>query len=158
MNSVGLHKHTVQTNTYLFSHRGQWRVSFTTQLLQQGSSTWHLYKIKFININLVCYLSYPKVLDANYDWLLSGVGTGALHTMYTSIVCVNTRFRSAVPVERVAIILWCLATPAEYRTIAHLFGAGHSTVCEIVHCYCGHPATSVHFISKKWPPSAIGYW
>ena len=34
----------------------------------------------------------------------------------------NTRFRKAIGVEkRVAITLWCLATPCEYRTVAHLF-------------------------------------
>ena len=46
----------------------------------------------------------------------------------------DTRLRSAITVEqRVAITLWCLATPVEYRTIAHLFGVARSTVCEIVH-------------------------
>ena len=34
---------------------------------------------------------------------------------------------------RVAITLWCLAKPTEYRTIAHLFGLTRSTVCEVVH-------------------------
>ena len=46
----------------------------------------------------------------------------------------DTQLRSAISVEhRVAITLWCLATPVEYRTIAHLFGVARSTVCEIVH-------------------------
>lgn len=35
----------------------------------------------------------------------------------------NTRFRQAISVERrVAIMLWCIATPCEYRSLAHLFG------------------------------------
>ena len=41
--------------------------------------------------------------------------------------------RQAVSEEkRVAVTLWFLATNAEYRTIAHLFGIGRSTVRVIV--------------------------
>ena len=44
-----------------------------------------------------------------------------------------TRLREPISVEvRVAVTLWRLATNAEYRTIAVLFGLGRSTVCEIV--------------------------
>ena len=50
---------------------------------------------------------------------------------------VNTRMRQAISVEkRLAVTLWCLATPAEYRTIGHLFGIARSTVCRIVHETC----------------------
>ena len=38
--------------------------------------------------------------------------------------------------RRVAVALWCLATPTEYRTIAHLFGIACFTVYEIVHNTC----------------------
>ena len=51
----------------------------------------------------------------------------------------NTVLRRPLSVERrVAVALWCLATPTEYRTIPHLFGIARSTVCEIVHetCQC----------------------
>ena len=38
--------------------------------------------------------------------------------------------------QSVAITLWCLATPAEYRTISQLCGVARSSVCEIVHETC----------------------
>ena len=38
--------------------------------------------------------------------------------------------------KRVGITLWCLATPAEYQTVGHLFGVSRSSVCEIVHEIC----------------------
>ena len=52
----------------------------------------------------------------------------------TLVFCTNTRFRKAISVElRVGITLWCLATPCEYRTVAHLFGVHRWTVCIIVY-------------------------
>ena len=45
----------------------------------------------------------------------------------------TTKLRESISVEkRLAIILWFLATTAEYRTIAHLFGVARSSVREIV--------------------------
>ena len=45
----------------------------------------------------------------------------------------KTRLRQSISVvARVAVTVWKLATNVEYRTIAALFGIGHSTVGEIV--------------------------
>lgn len=53
------------------------------------------------------------------------------------IVRQDTPLRRPVPVEkRVAVTLWWLATGSGYRTVAHLFGMGKSSVCEIVHEVC----------------------
>lgn len=44
----------------------------------------------------------------------------------------DTSLRAAIPVEdRVAVTLWRLANNADYRSVAELFGLGHSTVCHI---------------------------
>lgn len=49
----------------------------------------------------------------------------------------NTTMRRAVCVrKRVAIALWRLGTLVEYRTIAHLFGVGRSTVHSITREFC----------------------
>ena len=51
----------------------------------------------------------------------------------------DTVLRKSLSVEqRVSVTLWCLATPTEYRTTAHLFGVVYSTVYEIVYetCHC----------------------
>ena len=64
----------------------------------------------------------------------------------------DTVLRRALSVERrVAVTLWCLATPTEYRTIAHLFGIARSTVCGIVHetCQCILDVLMVDYI--KFP-------
>ena len=53
------------------------------------------------------------------------------------IVKCDTRFRQAISVQkRVAITLRVLATPCEYRSVAHLFGLARCTVCRIVHDTC----------------------
>ena len=62
--------------------------------------------------------------------------------------------------KRVAIALWFLATPAEYRTIAHLFGVARSTVCEIVHKTCQAIVTVllrkyIKFLSVEQVNSAV---
>ena len=45
----------------------------------------------------------------------------------------HTHMRDSVSTERrLAITLWKLATNTEYRSIAQLFGVGHSIVCSIV--------------------------
>lgn len=49
----------------------------------------------------------------------------------------DTRMRRAVSTERrVAITLWVLATPGEYRSVGHLFGQARCTVCKIVNETC----------------------
>ncbi|KAK6182064.1 hypothetical protein SNE40_009828 [Patella caerulea] len=49
----------------------------------------------------------------------------------------DTSFRRCIPVEkRVAISLWTLATPCEYRTISHLFGISRSSICLILKEFC----------------------
>ena len=67
----------------------------------------------------------------------------------------NTHLRKAISVEqRVAITLWCLATTCEYRTIAHLFGIGRSTLCGIVHETCD----AIVSLLINWNIYSISYW
>ena len=47
---------------------------------------------------------------------------------------------------RVAITLWCLATPTEYQSIAQLFGIVHLTICEIVPLHCGCSYERLNYI------------
>ena len=49
--------------------------------------------------------------------------------------------------ERVAITLWRLGTNIEYRSIAHLFGVGLSTICVVVHEVC---AAIVNTLSSRY--------
>lgn len=52
-------------------------------------------------------------------------------------------------VLRVAVALWCLATPTEYRTLVHLFGihVARSTVCMRVHNTC---KATVDVLTKEY--------
>ena len=48
----------------------------------------------------------------------------------TEIIKKDTEMRPAISVEkRVALTLWFMATNADYRTIAHLFGVSKASVC-----------------------------
>ena len=82
--------------------------------------------------------------------------------------------RQSIYVQQVAITIWCLATPAEYRTIAHLFGVARSTVCEIIHNTCSAIVENLmstyirfprcdklekvteHFLTKWGVPQCVG--
>jgi len=64
----------------------------------------------------------------------------------------TTRLRAPVSVERrVAITLWFLATTAEYRTVAHLFGIARCTVCLIVHETCNAIVTKLMSVYISFP-------
>uniref|UniRef100_A0A1X7SK58 DDE Tnp4 domain-containing protein n=1 Tax=Amphimedon queenslandica TaxID=400682 RepID=A0A1X7SK58_AMPQE len=49
--------------------------------------------------------------------------------------------------KRIAITLWFLATPGEFRTISHLFGVARCTVCVVVHETC---AAIVSVLMKRF--------
>ena len=60
-----------------------------------------------------------------------------LYTSLSTLQRHDTVMRQSISLEkRVAITLWCLAIPTEYRTIGHLFRVARSSVCEIVHEVC----------------------
>ena len=49
----------------------------------------------------------------------------------------DTEMRKAVPTDmRIALMLWCLVTRADYHTIGHLFGVSKSTVCLVSKDVC----------------------
>ena len=71
----------------------------------------------------------------------------------TSLRRQDTVLRKAISVEkRVAVTLWCLATPCEYRTIAHLFGIARSSVCEIVQETCALIVSTLFRKYVRFPP------
>ena len=74
-----------------------------------------------------------------------------------TLVRQDTVMRCAISVQqRVAITLWCLATPAEYRTISHLFGVAWSSVCKIVHKTCS--AIVDVFLKEYISFQLVGTW
>ncbi|XP_071492455.1 uncharacterized protein [Diadema antillarum] len=65
---------------------------------------------------------------------------------------IPTNIRKPIPLEkRVAVALWRLATPCEFRTIGHLFGIGRSTACKIVHEVVAAIISGVYPNYVKWP-------
>nr|XP_055058042.1 uncharacterized protein LOC129442166 [Misgurnus anguillicaudatus] len=59
------------------------------------------------------------------------------HLLAPHLMKKDTHLRKAVSVQkRVAVALWRLGTQVEYRTIAHLFGLGRSTVHAITREFC----------------------
>ena len=70
------------------------------------------------------------------------------HQLSPTVRRKDTVMRKAVSVEQwVAVTLWFVATPGEYRTISHLFGLGRSTMCEIVQETC---AVILQTLLKKY--------
>ncbi|XP_072039863.1 uncharacterized protein [Amphiura filiformis] len=53
--------------------------------------------------------------------------------------------------KRVAITIWRLATPCEYRTIGLLFGVGRSTANKIVHEVCAAIMLTIYQDYIRWP-------
>ena len=82
--------------------------------------------------------------------------------MYPYLQYRNTHLRDAISVKNhVTITLWTLGSPAEYRTVAHLFGVGQCTVCEVVHETCqatvNHLPKYIHFPSVAQQQQYIPY-
>ena len=74
------------------------------------------------------------------------------HRLQPLIEKQNTNMRRPVSVERrVAISLWILATPSEYRMVSHLFGLARCTVCVIVHETCRAIAQNLQSVYISFP-------
>jgi len=62
--------------------------------------------------------------------------------------------RACIPLEkRVAIALYALGSSAEYRTVAHLFGVGRSTVGKMVLDFCYSVNNNFKACISSYPPS-----
>ena len=68
------------------------------------------------------------MLKKKHSLNMVGSKTFVCDQICAEIFCENTNYRLPIPVEkRVVIALWCLATPAEYRIIGHLFHVSRCT-------------------------------
>ena len=57
---------------------------------------------------------------------------------------------------RIDVCLWCFTTPIEYCIIAHLFGIGQSTVCDVVHETCRATVMVLMKEYVKFPYGGLG--
>ena len=65
----------------------------------------------------------------------------------------KTHMRESVSTEhRLAITLWVLATPGEYRSVAHLFGLARCTVCQVLNETCRAIAQKLLSVYVRFPP------
>ena len=65
----------------------------------------------------------------------------------------DTNMRLCIPLaKRVAIALYALGSSAEYRTVAHLFGVGRSTVGETVLDFCHSVCKNLNGSISSYPP------
>lgn len=64
------------------------------------------------------------------------------HCLKPALDKMDTNYRLSVPLQKgVAVAMWKLATNAEYRSVAHLFGVGISTACDCVKDFCSSVET-----------------
>ena len=82
---------------------------------------------------------YRRPLQKLIEWQILSRSTFShlCHLLSSVIPKQNTNMHASLSVEKcVAITLWFLATPGEYRTIAHLFRIAHCTACVFIHETC----------------------
>jgi hypothetical protein len=87
----------------------------------------------------VWYGRWEQVVNSTFtqqDWLENfcmSRSTFLYHcdVLWSGIEKQNTIMRRAVSTEKRVALTWFLATGADYRTIAHLFGVSKSTICVV---------------------------
>ena len=95
-----------------------------------------------------------RVTKDTFTFLLNSIGREIYHA--------DTRLRCAISIERrLALTLYFLASTAEYRTIANLFGVSRSFVCICVKDVCRaitkHLSKVISFPQGERRPTAACY-
>jgi len=86
------------------------------------------------SLYIIVFVSLGELLIFKIFITVLGIFYYFCDQLCPSLLYTDSVMRKSISVEmRLAITSWFLATPAEYRTILHLFGVGRSTVCCIVH-------------------------